>query len=70
MAPDVDALAQAFAREMVVELRGLRESVDRLTKAVLLDAQVKLVAPTARRDGPGLLGVASQIAELLRNIRL
>ena len=68
---NMDALAQAFAREMVAEVRELRASIDRLTKAVLIDAQAKLVAPApSRPSGAGIINVATQIADLLRNLRV
>ena len=66
-----DALAEAFAREVLIEMREMRASIDRLAKAVLLDAQAKLVSSSGRGGAATtVMDLAGQIANLLRNLRL
>jgi hypothetical protein len=63
---------EALARELVQQIAVLSQQVERLTKAMLLNAQATLAAGGHQtRGGPvgmGAVDLASSIASLLRKI--
>lgn len=70
--PQPASPAEYYARELIQQVAQLTAAVHGLTKAVLLNAQATIAAPSGRHAEAGmndLGGLAKNIGSLLRGLR-